>query len=96
MIYQLFSKYYLSNLNPDISYEFFISDINNLKKGGINMSSPSAPYYYKTDSDTSHWETSCSKNHYKPNSSNWVKIYTKPSAKEQCNECKAKLVIKND
>lgn len=61
MIYQLFSKYYLSNLNPDISYEFFISDINNLKKGGINMSSPSAPYYYKTDSDTSHWETSCSK-----------------------------------
>lgn len=28
------------------------------------MSTPSAPYYYKEGSDTYHWETSCSKNHY--------------------------------
>ena len=52
------------------------------------MSTPKAPYYYKEGSDTYHWETSCSKNHYKDKG--WVKTYTKPSSKEQCNECKSK------
>lgn len=58
------------------------------KKGGESMSTPKAPYYYKEGSDTYHWETSCSKNHYKDKG--WVKTYTKPSSKEQCNECKSK------
>lgn len=53
------------------------------------MSKPSAPYYYKKDGDTYHWEISCSKNAYSSTDPNWVKTYTQPS-KEQCNECKAK------
>ena len=52
------------------------------------MSQPSAPYYHRTDSDTYHWHTNCSKNHY-PNPG-WVKTNSKPSGKEQCNECKGK------
>lgn len=51
------------------------------------MSKPNTPYFHKTSSDTYHWETSCSKNHYP--SDDWEKVTTKPS-KEQCNECKAK------
>lgn len=51
------------------------------------MSTPSAPYYYKTGGDTYHWEKSCSKNHYPD--TGWVKVNDKPS-KEQCNECKGK------
>ena len=54
------------------------------------MSAPKAPYYYKKNGDTYHWETSCSKNAYSPNDPNWVKTNTQPSGKEQCNECKAK------
>ena len=55
------------------------------------MSTPSAPYYYKeTGSDTYHWETSCSNNHYSSSDSNWVKTNVKPTGKEQCNQCKAK------
>lgn len=51
------------------------------------MSTPSAPYYHKTNGDTYHWETSCSKNHYP--ASGWERTNTKPN-KEQCNECKGK------
>ena len=51
------------------------------------MSTPKAPYYHKSDSDTYHWETSCSKNHHPD--TGWQKTNNKPS-KEQCNECKAK------
>lgn len=54
------------------------------------MSTPSAPYYYKKSGDTYHWETSCSKNHYSSSNSDWVKTNTKPSGREQCNECKSK------
>lgn len=54
------------------------------------MSQPKAPYYYKKDGDTYHWELSCSKNHYSPNDPNWVKTNTQPSGKEKCDECKAK------
>jgi hypothetical protein len=57
------------------------------QEGGDNMSAPSAPYYYKEGSDTYHWETSCSKNHYP--AQGWKKTNTRPS-KEQCNECKSK------
>jgi len=57
-------------------------------KGGDDMSNPSAPYYYKVDGDTYHWETSCSKNHYPADG--WKKTWEKPSGKEQCNECKSK------
>jgi hypothetical protein len=56
-------------------------------KGGDIMSTPSAPYYYKEGSDTYHWETSCSKNHYP--APGWKKTNSQPS-KEQCNECKSK------
>ena len=52
------------------------------------MSTPKAPYYYKDGSDTYHWETSCSQNHY-PNDG-WHKTWTKPSGKEECDQCKAK------
>ncbi len=52
------------------------------------MSKPSAPYYYKEGSDTYHWETSCSKNHYP--APGWKKTFTRPAGKEQCNECKTK------
>ncbi len=52
------------------------------------MSKPSPPYYYKEDSDTYHWETSCRKNHYP--APGWKKSNTRPSGREQCNECKAK------
>jgi hypothetical protein len=53
------------------------------------MSDPKAPYYYKeSDSDAYHWETSCSKNHYP--AAGWKKSNTKPSGREQCNECKGK------
>lgn len=52
------------------------------------MSTPKAPYYHKTGSDTYHWEKSCSKNHYPD--SGWKKTDTKPTGKEQCNECKGK------
>ena len=58
------------------------------KEGGDAMSKPEAPYYHKVDSDTYHWETSCSLNHYP--APGWEKTYTKPSGKEQCNECKSK------
>jgi hypothetical protein len=57
-------------------------------KGGDYMSTPSAPYYYKEGGDTYHWETSCSKNYYP--APGWKKTWTKPSGKEQCNECKSK------
>ena len=61
---------------------------------GENMSKPKAPYYTKDTSDTYHWETSCSNNHYthdntKP-SNGWEKTNTKPSGKEQCDQCKSK------
>ena len=52
------------------------------------MSKPKAPYYYKDDSDTYHWDMKCSKNYY-PNDG-WKKTQTQPSGKEQCNECKKK------
>lgn len=53
------------------------------------MSTPSSPYYYKKDgTDTYHWETSCSKNHYPE--TGWVKADSAPSGREQCNECKTK------
>jgi hypothetical protein len=52
------------------------------------MSKPSPPYYYKEDSDTYHWETSCRKNHYPD--PGWKKSNTKPAGREQCNECKSK------
>ncbi|MBC8945025.1 MULTISPECIES: hypothetical protein [Xenorhabdus] len=52
------------------------------------MSQPKAPYYYKTSSDTYHWETSCSKNAHP--AAGWVKTNDRPSGREQCNECKAK------
>ncbi|MFQ5730095.1 MAG: hypothetical protein ACE5GN_07020 [Waddliaceae bacterium] len=52
------------------------------------MSRPAAPYYYKEGSDTYHWESSCSKNHYP--AQGWKKVYSAPSGKEQCNECKSK------
>lgn len=51
------------------------------------MSTPKAPYYYKKDKDTYHWETSCSNNNYPE--SGWVKTNDKPD-KEQCNQCKSK------
>lgn len=51
------------------------------------MATPNAPYYYKEGSDTYHWETSCSKNHYP--APGWKKTNIRPS-KEQCNECKGK------
>jgi hypothetical protein len=52
------------------------------------MSKPHPPYYYKKDSDTYHWETSCSNNFYP--AEGWVKSYTVPSGREQCNKCKEK------
>ena len=52
------------------------------------MSKPQSPYYYKKDSDTYHWENSCSKNHYP--AEGWVKDSNKPNNREQCDECKAK------
>jgi hypothetical protein len=60
-----------------------------MKGGVVNMSQPRAPYYYRKDKDTYHWETSCSKNNYSASDPNWVKTSVQPS-KEQCNECKAK------
>jgi|BioPla2DNA2_1021312.scaffolds.fasta_scaffold599135_1 hypothetical protein len=54
----------------------------------ISMSKPHPPYYYKKDSDTYHWETSCSNNFYP--AEGWVKSYTVPSGREQCNKCKEK------
>lgn len=52
------------------------------------MSKPSPAYYYKEGSDTYHWERSCSKNHYP--APGWKRTNTRPSRKEQCNECKTK------
>ncbi len=52
------------------------------------MSTPNPPYYYKKDGDTYHWEKTCSNNHYP--SSGWEKTNTRPTNKEQCNQCKAK------
>ncbi|WP_165874523.1 hypothetical protein [Pectinatus cerevisiiphilus] len=54
------------------------------------MSTPKSPYYYKKDSDTYHWEISCSKNNYSPSNPDWVKTTTRPSSREECDECKAK------
>ena len=54
------------------------------------MSEANAPYYYNKNSDTYHWETSCSKNHYSTSDPNWVKTSSVPTGKEQCNECKSK------
>lgn len=48
------------------------------------------PYYYNKNSDTYHWETSCSKNDYSASDPNWVKTSSVPTGKEQCNECKSK------
>lgn len=52
------------------------------------MSKPEAPYYHKVDSDTYHWEMSCSLNHYP--APGWEKTYIKPPGKEQCDQCKNK------
>lgn len=60
------------------------------QKGDRTMSEPKAPYYYNKNSDTYHWETSCSKNHYSASDPNWVKTSSVPTGKEQCNECKSK------
>ena len=54
------------------------------------MSEPKAPYYYNKNSDTYHWEASCSKNHYSASDPSWVKTSSVPTGKEQCNECKSK------
>lgn len=54
------------------------------------MSDPKSPYYFKKTSDTYHWESSCSKNHYFEDQDNWEKVKEKPSNREQCDECKAK------
>lgn len=62
-----------------------------LKKESAVMSEPRAPYYYDKESDTYHWELSCSKNHYgEKGAENWEKTVTRPTGREQCNECKAK------
>jgi hypothetical protein len=58
--------------------------------GGDNISKPSPPYYYKKESDTYHWESSCSKNNFSVLDENWERTWSKPSGKEQCNECKGK------
>ncbi len=58
------------------------------RKGNCTMSQPKPPYYYKDSSDTYHWETSCSKNHYP--APGWNKTGSKPPGREQCNECKGK------
>ena len=60
------------------------------QKGDRTMSEPKAPYYYNKNSDTYHWETSCSKNHYSASDPNWIKTSSVPTGKEQCNECKSK------
>jgi len=56
------------------------------------MSEPKAPYYYKRyGSDAYHWERSCSKVPANVSTNpEWVVTNTKPSSREQCNECKAK------
>ncbi len=54
----------------------------------VGQSEPSPPYYFKEDSDTYHWETSCATNRYP--APGWKKSNTKPSGREQCTECKAK------
>jgi len=71
-------------VKPDPKYLIFLIH----KEGGDIMSKPEAPYYYKVGRDTYHWETSCTKNNYPD--SGWKKTHTKPSGKEQCNECKSK------
>lgn len=52
------------------------------------MSNPNAPYYYKIGEDEYHWERSCSSNYY-PNDG-WKKTNSKPSNREQCNQCRGK------
>lgn len=52
------------------------------------MSTPKAPYYHKKESDTYHWEISCSNNHYPAHG--WEKTDKKPAGKEQCDQCKGK------
>lgn len=53
------------------------------------MSKPSPLYYYKeTGSDTYHWEKSCSLNNYP--ASGWVAKQSKPTGREQCNQCQSK------
>lgn len=55
------------------------------------MSTPSAPYYYRKGRDTYHWEKSCSKVPTNVSTDpDWVVTNTKPSGKEQCNECRNK------
>ena len=53
------------------------------------MSTPHPPYYYKEyTSDAYHWERTCSQNHYP--ATGWKKSDTRPSGREQCNQCKSK------
>ena len=53
------------------------------------MSKPKAPYYYKkSGSDTYHWERSCANNHYQDEG--WETTSTKPTNREQCDQCKSK------
>lgn len=52
------------------------------------MSKQKSPYYCQENSDTYHWERSCSKNHYP--SPGWKKKDTVPAGREQCNECRNK------
>ncbi len=55
------------------------------------MSTLRAPYYHKKEGgDAYHWETSCGLNHYP--AKGWVKSYTRPSGREQCNQCKTKWI----
>jgi hypothetical protein len=69
------------------SHIFVILVTNSLIKRREIMSQPSSPYYHKEDSDTYHWETSCSLNNYPGDG--WERTYSRPS-KEQCEECKSK------
>ena len=48
-------------------------------------------YFYKKTSDTYHWHSTCSKlpANVRTNS-DWVVTTTKPTGREQCNECKGK------
>ncbi|MDR0984302.1 MAG: hypothetical protein LBL93_04760 [Ruminococcus sp.] len=54
------------------------------------MSPPRPPYYWKKDSDTYHWEKSCS--NVPANVSNnpdWEVGNSYPKWREQCDECKS-------
>jgi len=53
------------------------------------MSKEKAPYFFKSDSDSYHWELGCKFNNYKSSNKEWNISNRPPENKQACKNCLA-------